>query len=143
MIISFEASANVDTNSFGYFSLRYDPELFQDIKENLTEIKKSEVLSFPVNLDDVRLTFALHHTVRKTISLSEVEKQKFTSVYKANFDHFQNKRFKSVKLNIDKDYFYFTGTYAKSKTEIIQFQSLNFDARFIDTLEKHYKTVVN
>ena len=36
MIISFEASANVDTTLFGYFSMQYDPEFFNDIKEKLT-----------------------------------------------------------------------------------------------------------
>ena len=143
MIISFEASANIDTSAFGYFSLKYDPEFFSAIKENLTEIKKSEVLSFPVNPNDIRLTFSKYDSVRRVINLSDVEKQKFTSVYNNNFDHFQTKRFESVKLHIDKDYFYFTGTYANSKTEIIQFQSLNFDLRFIDSLEEHCKSVVN
>ena len=42
MIISFEASANIDTDYFGYFSMKYDPEFFSDIKENITEISKKE-----------------------------------------------------------------------------------------------------
>ena len=49
MVISFEASANIDTNSFGYFSMKYDPDLFSDIKENLTEIFKAEPVSFSLS----------------------------------------------------------------------------------------------
>ena len=47
-------------------------------------------------------------------------------------------------VNIDKDYFYFTGFYATQKgTNPIEFQSLNFDVRFIESLENKYKSVVN
>lgn len=140
MIISFEASANVDTSLFGYFSLRYDPEFFQDIKENLTEISKDGVLSFSVNLDDVRLIFGEFHSVRRTIKVADVEQQKFTNVFNADFDHKLLKRFSTVKLNIDREYFYFTGSFQRYKTyPPIEFQSLNFDVRFIDSLQKTYK----
>jgi len=54
-----------------------------------------------------------------------------------DFDHARMKQFQKVKLHIDKDYFYFTGYYETSKSKI-EFQSLNFDARFIETLEKKY-----
>jgi hypothetical protein len=52
--------------------------------------------------------------------------------------------FKKVKLHIDKDYFYFTGFYDTQRgTNPIEFQSLNFDLRFIESLENKYKSVVN
>jgi hypothetical protein len=50
-----------------------------------------------------------------------------------------------VKLHIDKDYFYFTGHHEnKDGTKPVEFQSLNFDARFIESLEKKYnESMVN
>ena len=42
------------------------------------------------------------------------------------------------KLHIDKDYFYFTGNYETGNNPI-EFQSLNFDTRFIESLEYKYK----
>lgn len=137
MIVSFEASANVDTTLFGYFAMRYDPDFFQDIKENLTEIKKDKLLSFSCELDEIKLVYGEFHSVRRTLKVSDVEANKFTTVFNANFEHTLIKKFESVKLFIDKDYFYFTGLYIKgSKT--IEFQSLNFDTRFIDSLRKAY-----
>ena len=53
MIISFEASANVDSTLFGYFSMEYDPEFFSDIKENLTEIPKNK----PIALHNSNVAF--------------------------------------------------------------------------------------
>ena len=146
MIISFEASANVDTTLFGYFSMIYDPEFFNDIKENLTEIKKDNVISFSCDLDTVKLVYGEFHSVKKILRIADVEESKFTTVYKAKFDHVMTKRFESVKLHIDKEYFYFTGTYVTKQNKFIEFQSLNFDARFIDSLEKAYskqEVVVN
>ena len=137
MIISFEASANVDTNSFGYFSMKYDPELFSDIKENLTEITKVEPLSFNLNNNDVKLIFGEYHYVRRLIAIPDVEKQKFADNLRVDFEHISLKKFKSVKLHIDKDYFYFTGYYeTKNSHQKINFQSLNFDTRFIDSLDR-------
>ena len=46
MIISFEASANVDTTYFGYFSMIYDQDFFNDIKVTLTEIPKDVILKY-------------------------------------------------------------------------------------------------
>ena len=63
MIISFEASANVDTTLFGYFSMEYDPELFNDIKENLTEISKEEPISFSLDTDEVKLLQGSYHNI--------------------------------------------------------------------------------
>lgn len=137
MIVSFEASANVDTTLFGYFSMRYDPDFFQDIKENLTEIKKDKLLSFSCDLNEIKLVYGEFHSVRRTLKVSDVEANKFTTIFNGNFEHTLIKKFESVKLFIDKDYFYFTGLYIKgSKT--IEFQSLNFDTRFIDSLQKAY-----
>ncbi len=143
MIISFEASANVDSDYLGYFSMKYDPELFSDIKENITEISKPEPLSFTVDTSDVKLLYGTFHYLRKMISIPDVENNKFTDKLKIEFGNARMKEFKKVKLHIDRDYFYFTGCYETSKSNI-QFQSLNFDARFIDLLEKKYKeNVVN
>ena len=138
MIVSFEASANVDTTLFGYFAMKYDPELFQDIKENLTEIKKTDLLSFPCDLDEIKLIYGEFHSVRRTLKVADVEANKFTTVFNGNFDHILIKRFESVKLNIDRDYFYFTGLYIAKGRKLIEFQSLNFDTRFIDSLQKAY-----
>ncbi len=137
MIISFEASANIDTTSFGYFSMKYDPELFSDIKENITEISKKEALSFSLDTSDVKLLYGTYHYLRKMITVSDIESNKFTDKLRIDFDHARMKQFQKVNLHIDKDYFYFTGYYETSKSKI-EFQSLNFDARFIDTLEKKY-----
>ena len=137
MVISFEASANIDTNSFGYFSMKYDPDLFSDIKENLTEISKAEPVSFSLSSDDVKLLYGQYHYVRRLIKINDVEQQKYADDLKVDFEHISLKKFKSVKLHIDKDYFYFTGYYETSKNNI-QFQSLNFDTRFIESLEKKY-----
>ncbi len=143
MIISFEASANIDTTSFGYFSMKYDPDLFSDIKENLTEISKNEPLSFSLDTDDIKLLYGEYHSVRKLVKIADIETQKFTDVLKVDFKNITLKQFKKVKLHIDKDYFYFTGYYeTKNSKQNIEFQSLNFDARFIDTLEKKYKEIV-
>jgi len=144
MIISFEAYANVDNGSFGYFSMKYDPEFFNDIKENILEISKDEPLTFSLCIDDVKLLYGLYHSIRKLISISDVEKQKFTDVLKVDFGNITLKKLKDVKLVIDKDYFYFVGNYSTPKlNQTIEFQSLNFDARFIDSLEKKYnKTMV-
>lgn len=141
MIISFEASANVDTDYLGYFSMEYDPELFCDIKENITEISKKEPLSFSLDTKEVKLLYSSYHYLRKMIAIPDIESNKFTNKLKFDFDHSSLKEFKKVKLHIDKDYFYFTGYYETSKDKI-QFQSLNFDARFIDTLEKQYNKAV-
>ena len=144
MIISFEASANIDTTLFGYFSMQYDPEFFSDIKENLTEISKKDTLSFKLDPEEVKLLHGSYENVRRIISLPEVEHNKFTNVFKRKFDTSVFKKFKNVKLHIDKDYFYFTGFYATQKgTNPIEFQSLNFDVRFIESLENKYKSVVN
>ncbi len=141
MIISFEASANVDCEQLGYFSMKYDPEFFSDIKENITEISKKEALSFSLDTSDVKLLYGTYHYLRKMITVSDIENNKFTDKLRIDFDHARMKQFKKVKLHIDRDYFYFTGYYETSKSKI-QFQSLNFDARFIDTLEKKYKNGV-
>jgi len=143
MIISFEASANVDTDFLGYFSMKYDPEFFSDIKENITEISKQEPLSFSVDTKEVKLLYSSYHYLRKMIAIADIESNKFTEKSKFEFDHSSLKEFKKVKLHIDKDYFYFTGYYETPKDKI-KFQSLNFDARFIELLEKKYKqSVVN
>jgi hypothetical protein len=86
MIVSFEASANVDTTLFGYFSLKYDHDFFQDIKENLIDIKKDDLLSFSLSDDDIRLLFGEYHSIRKFIKISDVEIQKYTNVFKLDFD---------------------------------------------------------
>lgn len=144
MIISFEASANIDTSLFGYFSMQYDPEFFSDIKENLTEISKDDTLSFKLNPEEIKLLQGSYDNIKKVISISEVEQNKFTSVFKRKFDSTGFKIFKNVKLHIDRDYFYFTGFYDTQRgTNPIEFQSLNFDVRFIESLENKYKSVVN
>ena len=74
----------------------------------------------------------------KMIAIADIESNKFTDKFKFDFDHSSLKEFKKVKLHIDKDYFYFTGYYETTKDQI-QFQSLNFDARFIETLENKYQ----
>lgn len=137
MIVSFEASANVDTTLFGYFAMKYDPEFFQDIRENLTEITKTRLLSFPCDLNDIKLVYGEYHTVKRIVRVPDVEANKFTTVFNANFDHVATKKFQSIKLNIDRDYFFFTGTHIRNSNPI-EFQSLNFDTRFIDSLEKAY-----
>ena len=144
MIISFEASANVDTTLFGYFSMQYDPEFFSDIKENLIEISKEDTLSFNLNPEEIKLLHGSYDNLKKVISISEVEQNKFTSVFKRKFDSTGFKVFKTIKLHIDRDYFYFTGFYDTQRgTNPIEFQSLNFDVRFIESLENKYKSVVN
>jgi hypothetical protein len=55
---------------------------------------------------------------------------------------------KYAKLHIDKDYFYFTGHHENlDGTKPVEFQSLNFDVRFIDTIQnqfiKHQESMVN
>ena len=137
MIISFEASANIDTEHFSYFSMKYDPEFFSDIKENITEIAKKEPISFSLNTEEVKLLSGTYHYLRKMITITDIEDNKFTDKIKIDFEHNRLKTFQKVKLHIDKDYFYFTGYYTSSKNQI-EFQSLNFDARFIETLEKKY-----
>jgi len=148
MIISFEASANVDTTLFGYFSMEYDPELFSDIKENLTEISKNEPLSFKLDTNDVKLLQGAFHNIRRIICIPDVEQNKFTDVLKREFDTSTFKKFKQCKLHIDKDYFYFTGHHENvDGKKPVEFQSLNFDARFIDTIQnqyiKHQENMVN
>jgi len=138
MIVSFEASANVDTTLFGYFSLKYDQDFFQDIKENLNDIKKDDLLSFSLSDDDIRLLFGEYHSIRRFIKIPDVELQKFTDVFNLDFNSASVKKFKTVKLNIDKDYFYFTGLYESPKHKTIEFQSLNFDTRFIDSVQKSF-----
>ena len=144
MIISFEASANIDTTLFGYFSMQYDAEFFSDIKENLTEISKDDIISFKLDPEEVKLLHGSYENVRRIISLPEVEKNKFTNVFKRKFDTSVFKKFKNVKLHIDKDYFYFTGRHEnKDGTKPVEFQSLNFDVRFLESLENTYKSMVN
>lgn len=138
MIVSFEASANVDTTLFGYFAMKYDSELFQDIRVNLTEIQKDKLLSFPCDTENIKLVYGEFHSVRRTIKVSDVETNKFTTVFNANFEHSLMKRFEYVKLNIDRDYFYFSGLYIAKGRKPIEFQSLNFDTRFIDTVQNTY-----
>ena len=125
MIISFEASANIDTDYFGYFSMKYDPEFFSDIKENITEISKKEPLSFSLDTKEVKLLYSKYHYLRRMIKINDVETLKFTDTLNVDLDHVSLKQFKKVKLHIDKDYFYFTGYYETPKHKI-QFQSLNF-----------------
>ena len=144
MIISFEASANVDTTLFGYFSMQYDPEFFSDIKENLTEISKDDTLTFNLSPEEIKLLQGSYDNIKKVINISDVEQNKFTSVFKRKFDSTGFKIFKNVKLHIDRDYFYFTGFYDTQRgTNPIEFQSLNFDVRFIESLENKYKSMVN
>jgi len=140
MIISFEASANVDTTYFGYFSMIYDKDFFDDIKVTLTEIPKDDTLKFSMDTEKIKLLFAEFHTIRKIINISAIEKDKFTDVFKGNFDSVVAKRFDTIHLNVDRDYFYFTAQYESKKDKrIIEFQSLNFDVRFIDILETRYR----
>jgi hypothetical protein len=137
MIISFEASANVDTTLFGYFSMEYDPEFFSDIKENLTEISKDQTLAFKLDTEELKLLQGKYENIKRVISISDVERNKFTDVFKRDFDTSTFKKFKHCKLHIDNDYFYFTGYYETPKNQI-EFQSLNFDTGFIERLEKKY-----
>jgi hypothetical protein len=139
MIVSFEASANIDTRLFGYFTMKYDPEFFQDIRENLTEISKNDLLTFSCDTDSIKLIYGEYSSVKRIIKVSDVEQKRFTDVYNSDFNHRATKRFESVKLNIDQDYFYFTGLYVGVGKQLIEFQSLNFDKRFIDSLETTYK----
>ena len=97
MIISFEASANVDTTLFGYFSMEYDPEFFNDIKENLTEISKEDTLTFNLDPEEVKLIHSSYDNVKKVISIAEVEENKFTTVFKRKFDSTGFKIFRNVK----------------------------------------------
>jgi len=148
MIISFEASANVDTTLFGYFSMEYDPEFFSDIRENLTDIPKNKPLAFKLDTDNVKLLQGAFHTIRRIICVPDIEQHKFTYVFKRNFQAGTAKKFKYAKLHIDKDYFYFTGHHENlDGTKPVEFQSLNFDARFIDTIQnqyiKHQENMVN
>ena len=144
MIISFEASANIDTTLFGYFSMQYDPEFFSDIKENLTEISKDNAISFKLDPEEIKLLQGSYENVKRIISISGVEQNKFTNVFNRKFDTSGFKKFKFVKLHIDKDYFYFTGHHEnKDGTKPVEFQSLNFDVRFIESLENTFKSVVN
>ena len=138
MIISFEASANIDSDYLGYFLMQYDPEFFSDIKENISEISKPEPLSFSLDTSDVKLLYGTYHYLRRMITIPDIENNKFTDKVK---DHTRFKYFNKVKLHIDKDYFYFTGYYETPKSQV-EFQSLNFDARFIETLEKQYNKAV-
>jgi hypothetical protein len=137
MIISFEASANVDTTLFGYFSMEYDPEFFSDIKENLIEISKDQTLAFKLDTEELKLLQGKYENIKRVISISDVERNKFTDVFKRDFDTSTFKKFKHCKLHIDNDYFYFTGYYETPKNQI-EFQSLNFDTGFIERLEKKY-----
>jgi hypothetical protein len=137
MIISFEASANVDTTLFGYFSMEYDPDFFSDIKENLTEISKDQTLAFKLDTEELKLLQGKYENIKRVISISDVERNKFTDVFKRDFDTSTFKKFKHCKLHIDNDYFYFTGYYETPKNQI-EFQSLNFDTGFIERLEKKY-----
>ena len=102
MIISFEASANVDSDYLGYFSMKYDPELFSDIKENITEISKPETLSFSLDTDDIKLLYGTFHYLRKMISIPEVENNKFTDKLKiveaAGVPHTVTPEFKAETL---------------------------------------------
>jgi hypothetical protein len=85
-----------------------------------------------------------YENVRRIISLPEVEHNKFTNVFKRKFDTSVFKKFKHVKLHIDRDYFYFTGHHEnKDGTKPVEFQSLNFDVRFLESLENTYKSMVN
>ena len=144
MIISFEASANIDTTLFGYFSMQYDQEFFSDIRENLTEISKDDTLSFKLDPEEVKLLQGSYENVKRVISISDVEQNKFTNVFKRKFDTRGFKKFKNVNLHIDKDYFYFTGHHEnKNGTKPVEFQSLNFDVRFIESLENKFKSMVN
>jgi hypothetical protein len=148
MIISFEASASVDTTLFGYFSMEYDPEFFSDIRENLTEIPKNQPIAFKLDTDSVKLLQGAFHTIRRIICVPDIEQHKFTYVFKRNFQAGTAKKFKFAKLHIDKDYFYFTGHHENvDGTKPVEFQSLNFDARFIDTIQnqyiKHQENMVN
>jgi hypothetical protein len=139
MIVSFEASANIDTRLFGYFTMKYDPEFFQDIRENLTEISKNDLLTFSCDTDSIKLIFGEYSSVKRIIKVSDVEQKRFTDKFNSDFNHRATKKFESVKLNIDQDYFYFTGLYVGVGKQLIEFQSLNFDKRFIDSLETTYK----
>ena len=140
MIISFEASANIDTTSFGYFSMIYDKDFFDDIKVTLTEIPKDDTLRFSMDTEKIKLLFGEHYSMRRIITISEIEKDKFTDVFKMGFNSVVVKRFISVALNIDRDYFYFTAFYESKKDKrIIEFQSLNFDVRFINMLHNKYR----
>jgi hypothetical protein len=139
MIISFEASANVDTTYFGYFSMIYDQDFFNDIKVTLTEIPKDDILKFSMDTEKIKLLFGEIHTIRRVINIASIEKDKFSDVFKINFNSLVAQRFISVSLNIDRDYFYFTAFYESKKDKrIIEFQSLNFDVRFIDILQSKY-----
>jgi hypothetical protein len=115
-----------------------------DIKENLTEISKDDIISFKLDPEEVKLLQGSYENVRRIISLPEVEKNKYTNVFKRNFDTSVFKKFKHVKLHIDRDYFYFTGHHEnKDGTKPVEFQSLNFDVRFLESLENTYKSMVN
>ena len=98
-----------------------------------------DTLSFKLDPEEVKLLQGSYENVKRIISISDVEQNKFTNVFKRKFDTSGFKKFKNVKLHIDKDYFYFTGHYEnKDGTKPVEFQSLNFDARFIDSLQKIY-----
>ena len=86
MIISFEASANVDTTYFGYFSMIYDQDFFNDIKVTLTEIPKDVILKFSMDTEKIKLLFGEIHTIRRVINIASIEKDKFSDVFKINFN---------------------------------------------------------
>jgi hypothetical protein len=117
--------------------MEYDPEFFSDIKENLTEISKDQTLAFKLDIEELKLLQGKYENIKRVISISDVERNKFTDVFKRDFDTSTFKKFKHCKLHIDNDYFYFSGYYETPKNQI-EFQSLNFDTGFIERLEKKY-----
>lgn len=138
MNLIVEASPSEDTTLFSYMLLPNDKELFSDIHENITTIKKDSPLSFKFEDGYFKCTQGAYHNVHRSIKVSEIEENKFTfntTNYVKSPNAFD---LKECRLYIDHGFFYFTGFIVKNKRKI-EFQSVNFDRFFVEKLLKVWK----
>jgi hypothetical protein len=135
MTVAIEAIPSEDTEAFTYLAFEYDNDLFTDVYENLTQIKKEKILTFNLDSNFFTIISGSYHTLRKRLSIPNIEKDKF-SAKDIELKHTPNVYpLEYCQLHIENNYFYFTAYTFKAKKKV-EFQSVNFDRAFIENLQK-------
>jgi hypothetical protein len=78
MTVAIEAIPSEDTEAFTYLAFEYDNDLFTDVYENLTQIKKEKTLTFSLENNFFTIISGTYHTLRKRLSIPNIEKDKFS-----------------------------------------------------------------
>ena len=118
MTVAIEAIPSEDSSLFTYLVFEYDKDLFSDVHENLTQIKKDGRLTFNLENNFFTIVRGAHDTLRKKVSIASIEQNKFSTkvmTIKPSQNIFP---LEYCQLHIESNYFYFTAYTFKSRKKV-------------------------